>query len=105
MLMAGMQRAGGVTGWTRIAAMADSACLPLSSHILPEMNLHLVASAPTGLYLEHLNWSEPLLNERMEFANGVILVPQRPGFGLSWNEDRIKPVVVDQQSFTSRTVS
>ncbi len=85
--------------------MADSARLPLSSHILPEMNLHLVASAPTGLYLEHLNWSVPLLNERMEFANGAILVPQRPGFGLSWNEDCIKSIVVDQQSFRARTLA
>ncbi len=99
-LMADMQRAGGVTGWSRIAAMADSARLPLSSHILPELNLHLVASAPTGHYLEHLTWGEDLFNERMEFSNGAIEVPQRPGFGLTWNEERIKSAQVDQQSFT-----
>ena len=98
-LMADMQRAGGVTGWMRIAALADSARLPLSSHILPELNLHLVASAPTGYYLEHLTWAEDLFNEPMEFSNGAIKVPQRPGFGVSWNEDRIKSAQVDQQVF------
>lgn len=103
MLMADMQRAGGVTGWNRIAAMAASARLPLSSHILPEMNVHLVASAPTGLYLEHLDWSEPLLNERIELMDGAIRVPRRPGFGLSWNEDQIAPVVVNEESFTAAT--
>lgn len=98
-LMADMQRAGGVTGWNRIAALADSARLPLSSHILPELNLHLVASAPTGYYLEHLTWAENLFNEPMELSNGAIKVPQRPGFGVSWNEDRIKSTQVDQQVF------
>lgn len=98
-LMADMQRAGGVTGWSRIAAMADAARMPLSSHILPEINLHLVASAPTGLYLEHLTWAEDLFEERMEFAGGAIKVPRRPGFGLTWNEDGIRRALVDTQSF------
>lgn len=99
-LMADMQRAGGVTGWNRIAALADSARLPLSSHILPELNLHLVASAPTGHYMEHMHWGEDLFNERMEFSQGAVKVPQRPGFGLSWNEERIARALVDQQTFT-----
>lgn len=104
-LMADMQRVGGVTGWNRVAAMADAARLPLSSHILPELNLHLVASAPTGLYLEHLTWSEPLFNERMRFVDGAIEVPRRPGFGLTWDEARIAPATVDCEAFTSRKLA
>lgn len=99
-LMADTQRAGGVTGWNRIAALADSARLPLSSHVLPELNLHLVASAPTGYYLEYMTWGEDLFNERMELSQGTVKVPQRPGFGLSWNEQNIARALQDQQSFT-----
>lgn len=99
-LMADMQRAGGVTGWNRIAALADSARLPLSSHLLPELNLHLVASAPTGHYLELMHWADDLFNERMEFSNGAIKVPQRPGFGLTWNEASIARNRIDEQTFT-----
>ena len=98
-LMADLQRAGGVTGWIRIAALADAARLPLSSHILPELNVHLVASAPTGMYLEHLTWGEELFQERLEMVDGAMKVPEGPGFGLTWNEDRIRPSLVDEQTF------
>ncbi len=98
-LMADMQRAGGVTGWIRIAALADAARMPLSSHILPELNVQLVASAPTGMYLEHLTWGEDLFRERLEMVNGAIKVPEAPGFGLSWNEERIRHSLVDEQTF------
>ena len=99
-LMADMQRAGGVTGWSRIAAMAEAARMPISSHILPELNLHLIASAPTGLYLEYLTWADTLFNEKMELKNGMVTVPRRPGFGLTWNEDTIRKTIVDTQTHT-----
>lgn len=97
-LMADMQRAGGVTGWTRIAALADAARLPLSSHILPELNLHLVASAPTGLYLEYLTWAEELFEERMDLVDGTVGIPERPGFGLVWNEERLARYTLDKRN-------
>lgn len=100
-LMADMQRAGGVTGWNRIAALADAARLPLSSHILPELNLHLVASAPTGHYLEHMEWATGLFNEPMELVNGSVRVPRRPGFGVSWNEARIAQVLQDRTEYAA----
>jgi len=99
-LMADMQRAGGVTGWTRIPALADTARLPLSSHLLPELNLHLIASAPTGYYLEHVDWGTEIFQEPMILHNGAVRVPPRPGFGLSWNEDRIAAALQDEKSFT-----
>ena len=99
-LMADMQRAGGVTGWNRIAALADSARLPLSSHILPELNLHLVASAPTGHYMEYMEWAAELFNEPMVLEKGAVCVPRRPGFGLTWNEGRVAANLQDEQNFT-----
>lgn len=98
-LMADLQRAGGVTAWQRIAAMADAARLPLSSHILPELNVHLVASAPTGAWLEYLPWAEELLQDRMTLVEGGFEVPQRPGFGLRYDEDRIASSLQDTQTF------
>ena len=97
--MADLQRAGGVTGWNRIAGMADAARYPLSSHILPELNLHLIGSAPTGYYLEHLTWAENLFNEQMELHSGKIKIPDRPGFGVSWNEKTILDNLKDREVF------
>ena len=34
---------GGVTGWLRAAALAESAGLPVSSHLFPEVSAHLLA--------------------------------------------------------------
>lgn len=100
-LMADMQRAAGVTGWNRIAGLAAAARLPLSSHLLPELNLHLVASAPTGLYLEYMipSWGGSLFNEEMEIVDGTAVVPRRPGFGLTWHEDTIRTSVLDTERF------
>ncbi len=36
--------------------------------------------------MEHFEWLEPLFNERIEIANGRMLVPTRPGLGLSLSE-------------------
>ena len=98
-LMVDLQRAGGVTGWTRCAAMADAARLPLTSHLLPELNVHLVASAPTGIYLEYVDWAQDLFTEKMRLSNGHVDVPDRPGFGLAWDDERLRHYTQHQQSF------
>jgi L-alanine-DL-glutamate epimerase-like enolase superfamily enzyme len=36
--------------------------------------------------VEHFEWLEPLFNERIEINNGRMLVPTRPGLGLSLSE-------------------
>lgn len=100
-LMADLQRAGGVTAWTRIAALADAARLPLSSHILPELNVHLVASAPTGAWLEYMPWAEDLFEERLTLDGGSIVVPDRPGFGLTCNADFVRSTLQDTQTWTT----
>ena len=99
-LMADLQRAGGVTGWVRIAALADAARLPLSSHILPEFNVHLVASAPTGAWLEYMPWADTLLENAPVMVDGGIRVPDRPGFGLQFNADHVKRVLQETQTFS-----
>ncbi len=58
--------------------------LPACSHLFPEINVHLIASAPTGYYLEHMPWGEPLLNERLELVDGAIKVPRRSDLVSAW---------------------
>ena len=36
--------------------------------------------------LEHFDWLEPLFNERLETKHGRMLVPDRPGLGISLRE-------------------
>jgi mandelate racemase len=80
---------GGVTGWLRTAALAESSGLPLVSHIFPEISTHLLAASPTAHRLEYLDLAAPVLKEPLRVENGHALVPEGPGIGLEWDEDTV----------------
>ena len=99
-LMVDLQRAGGVTGWQRCAAIADAARLPITTHLLPELNVHLAASAPTGGYLEYIDWAQDLFENKLELSDGTVTVPEGPGIGLRWDEERLARHTVQTWEFT-----
>ena len=81
---------GGVTGWMRAAALADSAGLPLSSHLFPEISAHLLAVSPTCHWLEYVDWANPILREPLRIENGQALVSDLPGCGIDWDEANVQ---------------
>ena len=85
-LMPDAPRVGGITPFLKIAAQAEAAGLMLAPHFAMELHVHLAAAYPTEPWVEHFDWLEPLFNERLEIANGRMLVPTRPGLGLSLSE-------------------
>ncbi len=80
---------GGVTGWLRAAALAESRGLPLSSHLYPEISAHLLAVTPTCHWLEYVDWANPLLLHPVEVMEGTVTASQRPGIGVEWDEDAV----------------
>ena len=89
-VMPDAQRIGGVTGWMRAAALAQAAGLEMSSHLFPEVSCHLLAVTPTCHWLEYVDWADAVLEEPAELKNGEVLIPQRPGIGLRWNEKAVR---------------
>ena len=85
-VMPDAQRMGGVTGWMRAAALAQAAGLEMSSHLFPEVSSHLLAVTPTGHWLEYVDWADAILAEPSRLENGSLVVPERPGSGIAWNE-------------------
>ena len=85
-LMPDAPRVGGITPFLKIAAQAEAAGLMLAPHFAMELHVHLAAAYPTEPWVEHFDWLEPLFNERLEISNGRMLVPTRPGLGLSLSE-------------------
>jgi L-alanine-DL-glutamate epimerase-like enolase superfamily enzyme len=85
-LMPDAPRVGGITPFLKIAAMAEQAGVMLAPHFAMELHVHLGAVYPTEPWVEHFDWLEPLFNERLETKNGRMLVPTRPGIGLSLSE-------------------
>ncbi len=88
--MPDVQRIGGVTGWLRAAALAHVHDLDLSSHLFPEISVHLLAASPTRHWLEYMDWANAILAEPLEIVDGVARPPDRPGVGIAWNEDAVE---------------
>ncbi|MBA8826410.1 L-alanine-DL-glutamate epimerase-like enolase superfamily enzyme [Saccharopolyspora lacisalsi] len=79
-------RVGGITPFLRIAALADRHHLSMAPHFAMEIHLHLAATYPRTTWVEHFEWLEPLFNERLELREGRMIVPNRPGLGLSLSD-------------------
>ena len=85
-LMPDAPRVGGITPFLKIAAQAEAAGLMLAPHFAMELHVHLAAAYPSEPWVEHFDWLEPLFNERLEISAGRMVVPTRPGLGLSLSE-------------------
>jgi L-alanine-DL-glutamate epimerase-like enolase superfamily enzyme len=82
-------RAGGVTQWMKIAGMAEAFNLPVVSHVMPEMLVHLVAACPNGLTVEYMPWMLCLYEETPAIENGHLVLTDKPGLGLKFDEKAI----------------
>lgn len=76
-------RIGGITQFLKLAALADHNGLDLAPHFAMEIHLHLAAAYPREPWVEHFDWLEPLFNERLDTRDGRMLVPNRPGLGIT----------------------
>ena len=89
-VMPDLDRIGGVTGWQRAAGLAAAYNREVSSHLFPEVSAHLLAATPGRHWLEYVDWAAPSLAEPLQISDGMALVPNRPGSGVSWDEDAVK---------------
>ena len=88
-VMVDLLRAGGITPFRKIAGMAEAFNLPVVSHLIPEVQTHTIAAIPNGLTVEYMPWTLRLFDETPDIVDGEIVVPDRPGLGLSFSQDAI----------------
>jgi L-alanine-DL-glutamate epimerase-like enolase superfamily enzyme len=86
-VMIDVLRAGGITGWMKIAAMAEGFSRPVVSHLLPEIQVHTIAAAPNGLVVEYMPWTRRLFEDPQFPQDGELTVPDAPGLGLRFAPD------------------
>jgi mandelate racemase len=84
-IMPDLMKVGGVTGWMRVAAQAEAASIPMSSHLFAEASAHMLAVTPTAHWLEVLDLGRAILAEPIEIVDGAITA-RGPGLGLVWDE-------------------
>ena len=89
-LMPDLQRVGGVSEFMRVGHMAQAHDVAVSSHLFPETSIQVLGALSNASYLEYMPWFSELYVEALEFVDGQALVPERPGWGFSFDWDRIR---------------
>src|SRR3989442_1108157 len=89
-VMIDLLRVGGITQWMKVAGMAEAFNLPVVSHLVPELHVHLIAAIPNGLTVEYMPWTVRLYEETPTLENGHLVVPTKPGLGLAFDQAALK---------------
>ncbi len=84
--MVDLVRVGGITQWIKVAGMAEAFNLPVVSHLIPEVHVHLIGAVPNGLTVEYMPWLVPLFKEVPVQHNGELAMPTRPGLSLEFDQ-------------------
>lgn len=89
-------RVGGITPFLKVMALGERSGIRMAPHFAMEIHVHLSAAYELDSWVEHFEWLEPLFDERMDIRGGAMLVPRRPGLGItlseqarSWTRDTI----------------
>ena len=94
-IMPDLLRIGGVTGWMRLARVAEARAVPFSSHLSPDYSAHVLAATPTKHWLEFMDWGQDLIRDPLLPVKGFTTPPDTPGTGIEWNEAAIAPHLVE----------
>lgn len=87
-LQADVTRCGGITGWLRIAALAEAAGLEVSTHCAPQLSAHVAVAVPNARHVEwfhdHVRLAPMLFDGSLDVRDGALTPdPRRPGHGLA----------------------
>jgi L-alanine-DL-glutamate epimerase-like enolase superfamily enzyme len=83
-VMIDLVRVGGITQWMKVAGLAEAFNLPVVSHLIPEVHVHLIAAIPNGHIVEYMPWTRLLFDNPPLPEKGEMTVPAAPGLGLTF---------------------
>src|SRR5690349_10323589 len=92
-VMPDLMKVGGITGWLRVAAQAEAASIPMSSHLFAEASAHMLSVTPTAHWLEVLDFAGSILVNPINIVDGT-LTARGPGLGLVWNESAVAKYLI-----------
>ncbi|MBR0647611.1 mandelate racemase/muconate lactonizing enzyme family protein [Plastoroseomonas hellenica] len=85
---------GGLTELRKIATVAETWGMTIAPHLFPELNVHLLASIPNGIWAEQMGLLDDLWVSRPKIENGMITAPETPGHGLAFKPEVLKDFVL-----------
>jgi len=84
------RRAGGVSEWMEIGAIADAFNVELASHGGAPTNMHMLLAMPNAIYMESGSLKNDTTHvETLRLVNGEIPAPEEPGMGNELRRDFI----------------
>ena len=87
--MLDVQRIAGVSGWRTAVALPDAANIPVSTHLFPEVSIHLMAATDNAHWLEYVDWASPVIREPIVASGGKVQVPTSVCNGIEWDEGAV----------------
>ena len=86
---------GGITVFMKITHLAESFNLPVTSHGVHDLTVHLLASLPNRSYLQvHGFGLERYIREPVQLRDENVIAPDRPGHGIEFNMKALKKLIV-----------
>jgi L-alanine-DL-glutamate epimerase-like enolase superfamily enzyme len=77
---------GGVTVWMKVAHLAQAHNLPVTSHGVHDLHVHLLAAVPNNSFLEvHGFGLERFIEHPLRLEDGTAVAPDRPGHGVAFD--------------------
>jgi L-alanine-DL-glutamate epimerase-like enolase superfamily enzyme len=85
-VMSDLMRDGGISGFMKVGHLAEAFNLPIVTHLAPEVLAHPLAALSNGLTAEWMPWSTGLFKELPKLEDGQLVLPDRPGLGLEFDD-------------------
>lgn len=82
---------GGVTPWLKVAHLAETCNLPITTHGVHDLQVHLLAAIPNSSYLEaHGFGLERFIRHPLQIEEGAAIAPERAGHGVEFDWDALQ---------------
>ena len=90
---------GGITPWLKVAKMAEAYNLPVTTHGVHELHVHLLAAVPNASLLEaHGFGLDRYTTGPVAIRDGWAIAPDRPGHGVEFDWDKLEGHRVNSHS-------
>ena len=95
-VMPNLVRVGGPSQMVKLAALADAQHLPISSHTLTEVAVHVMAAIPNASLVEYIpGWWDLLFEGAPAVVDGHLQLSDGPGLGFTFAERALKEFAVE----------
>ena len=87
---------GGITPYMKVAKLAEINNLPVVSHGVHELHVHLLASCPNASYMEFHAWRiDDFVEEKLSIKDGYSNPIDKPGHGINFDFEKLKPYIIN----------